>query len=597
MRLPSPGFLIQAFAQVLRRFPATMLCAFIGVFALFVIIDDYQHPADWVRTYMVCLLGLPLLTGLVALAESKGWDNTRSWLLQGIGLLCLAAYWFWLNPDADGFEYRELPGYLALLLVAHLLVAVAPYLNDRSVRDFWEFNKELFANIVVGASFSFILFAGLSLAILAVDQLFDIIVSEKIYLRLFFLLAGIFNTAYFLFHFPKNYSFDTDDSSYTAIFKNLCKFILIPIVGLYFLILYAYSFKIIGTWTLPRGWVGSLVTGFSVAGIFTYLLNFYLPEQDTSRQVHAYRRWFWWVLLPLTVLLMVAIGQRISDYGVTEQRFLVAQIGVWLALICLYFLIAKKDNIKFIPISLAIFACSWAFGPFNAKAVSERSQLSRMTQILQQTGRLKDGKMVPGTTPVTELESDQFQSCVNFLQDRKRLEILTPMLPKPVDSLPEVSGYYGSAGRLRAWLGMGTSSKEASDQKTVNVYSPTPLDGVDIRGYATFKAIALNSSSEITLKQRGDYFQLTKDGKSLEWLSYDGKTTNVKEKFDLQPFMKQWYDHRKMDNTYYELDATARMIDLVGKKSTVRLVVENGMAEMGSTGLSMGYLNGFLFTK
>lgn len=597
MKIPSPGFLIQAFAQVLRRFPAAMLCAFIGTIAMVIIVENHENTDEWVRIILTCLLGLPLLTGLVAFSESKGWEEKRALMLQGLGLLAMLGYWFWLDPKAESFEYRVLPGFLSLLLVFHLFVAVAPYLNDRSVRNFWEYNKNLFANFVIGACFTLILNAGLSLAILAVDQLFDLNFDSKIYPRLFFILAGVFNTAYFLSNFPKNYNFDIQDGTFSAIFKNLSKFILIPIVVLYFLILYAYAFKIIGTWSLPRGWVASLVIGFSVAGIFTYLLSYYLPEQDKARHIHAYRRWFWWILLPLTVLLFVAIGRRIDDYGITELRFLVAEMGVWLLLNGLYFALSKKDNIKFIPISLMLFALAYAFGPLSARAVSERNQLNRITRVLKQTDRLLAGKMKPGITAVTETESEQFESAFGFLQQRNRLELLDPMLPMPLDSLPKAVGYHGTSGKLRAWLGMGEKPSKSGDQIQVIVQAPTPIDAVSIEGFKAFKPLALNSGPNISFQKKGDYFQLSKDKKTLEWTNYDGEKVVFTESINLQPIMKSWIDLKPADDSYYELNVKDQLVEFTRKNGTLRIVIESGAVEMGDDGLTMEYLNGYVFIK
>ena len=160
---------------------------------------------------------------------------------------------------------------------------------------------------------------------------------------------------------------------YTTAFKNLTKFILIPITAIYFLILYAFSTKILVTWQLPEGWVGKLVLGFSVAGIFTYLLNFMLVKFDDSVVVKGFRRWFFYILLPMVLLLFVAIGRRIGDYGVTEARYVVAISGAWLLLISVYFILSKRDNIKFIPISLAVFSLLTVLGPLSAFKVSERS--------------------------------------------------------------------------------------------------------------------------------------------------------------------------------------------------------------------------------
>ena len=293
MKLPSPGFLLNAFATACRRFPVAMLCAAVGVVAGLVLVER-GDDSFFTRLWMVCQLGLPLLIGLAALAESRAREGRLHWLLQGAGVVVLAGYFFLLDPDTPSFERLVLPRYMALLLSAHLLVAVAPYLNRSPVADFWEYNKRLFTNLVTGAAFTAVLYLGLSAAVLAVDRLFDLHVNYRIYGRLFVLLAGVVNTSFFLFHFPKTYTFGEDGTGYNAVFRNLCKFILIPIVGLYFLILYAYGTKILITWNLPQGWVSSLVVGFSVAGIFTYLLNYWLPQHDDSSLVHGYRRWFWW---------------------------------------------------------------------------------------------------------------------------------------------------------------------------------------------------------------------------------------------------------------------------------------------------------------
>jgi hypothetical protein len=597
--LPSPGFIVRAFVEVVQRFPSVMLCAFVGVACLFVLIEDNQNTEFLGKTLMVCILGIPLLTGLVAFAESKEWSKQKNLLLQLAGLAGLAAYWFVVNPEERGFEYRELPGYVALLLVSHLFVSVAPYLNQRSIRDFWEYNKELFANIIIGAAFSFILFAGISLAILAIDQLFDLNFShaERVYLRLFFVMAGIFNTTYFLFHFPKQYEFPESETNYNVIFKNLCKFILIPIVLLYFVILYAYAFKILGTWSLPRGWVGSLVTGFSVAGILTYLLNFYLPNQDESMLVVAYKRWFWWILLPLTLLLFVAIGKRIGDYGVTEERFLVAQMGVWLLLNCIYFLLSKKDNIKFIPISLALFALTWAFGPFSAKAVAERSQLGRIERILSETGRMENGKMKIGSLAASDTQIKDFESAVEFLERRERLAAIQDLMPIPLENLPEAPGYYGVSGKLRAWLAMGATTRESEDAKEVRVYGYIAENQIDIRGFSNFKQINLDRSSQQVPEIKGEYFVLSSDGKYLNRMNYDGQKHNLVEQYDLQPLAKKWMSKRGASDQYYDLGANERVTDILGKKGSVRLAIENGNAieEKGNPAISS--LSGFLFSK
>ncbi|MBP6810895.1 MAG: DUF4153 domain-containing protein [Saprospiraceae bacterium] len=616
MSLPTPGFLISAFFQVCRRFPGTMLCVILGTIACFALIEN-GGPSDseefFARNWITCQLGLPFLTALVAYSESKGWSEKRGWLLQIIGFLALVGCWFWLDTKAADFEWRILPQYLALMIVMHLAVAVAPFLNARSVREFWEYNRELFANLVVGAAFTLILYAGLALALLAVDNLFNFNVQEKAYAKLFVLLAGIFNTAYFLFHFPPAFAKATagetatapsfaeatagktagetatiSEPAYNWVFRNLCKYILIPIVILYFLILYAYGAKIGLEWLLPRGWVSSLVVGFSVAGIFTYLLNFYLAEEDNSVIVKGFKRWFWWVVLPLTVLLFVAIGKRLSDYGVTEERYLVAELGVWLAASCLYFLFSKNDNIKFIPISLALFALFWAFGPLSAFTVSERSQKGILTEILERNGRFENGKLKPGTAALTEPEQNQVSSAILYLEKRN---VLSELLPTPIDStLLEYDG-------LLNWLKIGEGANPKMN--SLNISAINSSEPLDVRGFDMAYKADLLPKNDRESEEPGYFFSLSDDGKMLEWRETKAGKSALIETFSLNPSIQKWLE--KMDKTesytHLRLPVNERTIPFYGRRGTLRFIVQEVHIEVDGQEKRLDYCNGWILLK
>ena len=597
MRIPTPGFLFTAFVQVCRRFPGTMLCAVLGTIACFILIENSGNDSEefFARNWITCQLGLPFLTALVAFSESKNWNEKRVWLVQAIGVVLLVGCWFWLDTKSPDFERHILPQYIALLLVMHLAVAVAPYLNRRSVRDFWEYNRELFANLVVGAAFSMILFAGLALAILAMDNLFNIHFNERIYARLFVLLAGVFNTTYFLYHFPPQFVAGTEPApektegnAYNWVFRNLCKYILIPIVILYFLILYAYGAKIGIEATLPKGWVSSLVIGFSVAGILTYLLNFYLAEEDDSALVTGFKRWFWWVVLPLTILLFIAIGKRISDYGVTEERYLVAQLGVWLAAACLYFLFSKNDNIKFIPISLGLFALVWAFGPLSAFSVSERSQKGILIEILTRNGRFENGKMKPGTIPVTEPEALQVSSAIEFLESRNAL---SDLLPTPKDSA------WNDYGGVMDWLKIETETRSKTSTLTISPLNTS--EPFDLRGYDFAYMVELNPNNDEEIDRPGYFFRLSDDGKMLEWRqTKNGETTQV-EMFSFNPAMQKWLEKKEKEESYnlVRLPLSERTINFTGRHGSVRFIAQELQIEVEGQEKRLNYCNGWVLLK
>lgn len=575
-----------------------MLSAAVGVVAVMILIDSNYNSGieDDVlgRVWLTAQLGLALLTGIVAFAESKNWSAQRIWLAQGVGILALLGYGAHLifQLDRARFEYLHLPRFFLLALVAHLFVSVAPYLNRRSVADFWEYNRLLFANFVVGATFTLILFAGLSLAIVALNQLFNLDIDGRIYGRLFVLLAGIFNTSYFLYNFPKQYEFEAQDASYNVVFRNLCKYILIPIVVLYFLILYAYSAKIIGLWSLPRGFVGSLVIGFSVAGIFTYLLNYYLPDFDSSKIVRLYHRWFWPVLLPLTVLLFAAVFKRVGDYGFTEPRYVVLLTGIWLAGACVYFLFSKTDNIKFIPISLGAVALVAAVGPLSAFAVAERSQTALLEKILARNDRWASGSLKQGTAPMLQEEISQATSILDFFERRGLLEDAT-WLPMPIDSFPSVSTAYFQHERVARWLGFRSVDAQ---EVTIYVSEENSYNKMDIRGYSQYFPLYTEHLRSNT-PENGPFFLTSTDGKKLVWMEAKNNAVTALDSFYLLPTLQSWVSRTTDDVTSLVLTERENAIDLSSRKASIRVRVNHAQVHKDSSGLRLNYLNGQLFLK
>lgn len=479
----------------------------------------------------------------------------------------------------------------------HLIVAFAPYLNNRSIRDFWEYNRQLFANFIVGAAFTLILYAGLALAMLAVVKLFDLDLSEKLFGKLFVLLTGLFNPAYFLYHFPQKFGSEAasspeepDPGAYSWVFRNLCKFILIPIVLLYFVILYAYGAKVGLQWALPKGWISSLVIGFSVAGIFTYLLNYYLEKEDDSLLVKGFKRWFWWALLPLTVLLFIAIGKRISDYGVTEERFLVAQLGIWLAATCLYFLFSKNDNIKFIPISLALFALVWAFGPLSAFSVSERSQKGILTEILTQNGRFENGKMKPGTAPLTDPEAAQVSSALNFLEKHNALNSL---LPTPIDSAwLEYNG-------VLTWLKIESTSSQNTNTYTVSLNRLDDEEALDVRGFDLLYPVKTDNSNDRSPNEMGNFFYFSDDRRRLEWFQTKAGESTLVETYNLIPMIQKWSEKKEADKNYvsFTLPVQERTFNFSTRKGSLKLVIQEAEIEVDGQEKKLSYCNGWVLLK
>ena len=93
-------------------------------------------------------------------------------------------------------------------------------------------------------------------------------------------------------------------------------------------ILIAYESKIIFEWSLPKGWVSIMVLASAIFGILAFLLIH--PLKKDNKWIQSFSNLYYWILLPLVVLMLVAIYVRIKQYGITEPRYFVALLAIWL---------------------------------------------------------------------------------------------------------------------------------------------------------------------------------------------------------------------------------------------------------------------------
>lgn len=412
--------------KAFNRFPIACLFAIIATLIGMYIIDYREPPATFINILLCCIIGALSNIALVVAKESQEWSIIQHWLGR-IGILVfLAILYFGLLPssyDILNTSLFRLPFQLASLIIfLHLVISYVPFINKGSEEDFWEYNKDLFLNIAESGFYSFFLFAGLSIAILALDKLFGIELDDLSYPRLFFFLIGIFNTLYFLSKYPTVY-YDNQIKTPIKPFLIFSQYILIPLVLIYMAILYAYGLQIGFKWELPEGWVSQLSLWFSVVGIFAYLLNYFNHKFSDFKVTAHYKKYFFLVLLLPIALVFIAIYRRISEYGVTELRYVVALLGVWLLGIALYFNLSKSKNIRVIPISLSIFVLiPVLLGPFNMFNATLSSQKKQFKQLLIDNGCLVNQKIFPTEkSDLLNVPMDSDRTVINENMEKGRL--------------------------------------------------------------------------------------------------------------------------------------------------------------------------------
>lgn len=425
-RLPSLQNVLNAAQKTILRFPLETITAICGtIFAVLNIRQDYSNYSEfYLKAIMSCSLCLVWFVSASLFFAAKHKNNIIHFTVSILISVPLIAFVFNFGEKVSDAQWQQ---FFVLNLALHLLVSFAGFIpRTYNQEEFWEFNKQLFIRILTSGLYSIVLYTGLALAILAVDQLFKVEFDGKIYGYLFFVIAGVFNTIFFLSGVPETNSKEFPlELNYPKGLKNFTQFVLLPLISIYLVILICYEAKILVTLSLPVGWVSYLVLAFAIVGILSFLLIHPIANESGNLWMRTFNRWFYFLLIPLLALLFWAILYRINLYGFTHERYYVLLLSIWLAVVVAYFLIAKHPKIKFIPITMCIAGLFSIIGPQSADSVSKYSQLSRFENYLQKA----QGKTL------TFEEEKELSSIVYFLQRNYSFEIMLPYAHKKLDAL------------------------------------------------------------------------------------------------------------------------------------------------------------------
>ena len=449
------------------RYPFAMLAATMGSVMLLVMIEQqadlWQHLRTHGQSLMASMLGVLIFFIADTYAERHHIPSSRKLIIEIIAFAIIISYYLLLPKE---LAYKNYVRFVLFFLTGLLLVSYIPFTKSLELNAFWRFNLLLTVRAILASIYSAMFFGGIALALFAIDYLFGLKISAKLYLQLFIVTFGILNTLIFLAGIPQEISALEKVEGYPRILRFLVQFVLLPLIVVYLVILYVYGASITVNWSLPKGLVTYLVIGFAIIGMATFLIIYPIRQQKEGHKLQIYSRNFSLGLFPLLALLFWGVGKRVQDYGVTELRYLVVVLALWLVGIHLYLLISKARNIKVITISLSLVCLLSAFGPWGVFMTAERSQENRFEKIMTASQLLQDGKITPSPkakklSPETQ---ENLYSILKFFTERNRLDRLQKFIQPDLDSLFKYSdSNHRKIVKLYALMGDNVTGEYVTD--------------------------------------------------------------------------------------------------------------------------------------
>ena len=381
-------------SAVMGRFPVPVVL--MGIFTLIIIlVDDIDADERFIYLLGGLVLAAYLMVSFTLSRETRNKDKALPIQIIGSGLICALA---WFAKDIHFVLPAAIGG--AILLLGNSV----RHRRERDDLHVWDFTHKLWTGAVFAGVGSLIFLLGTLAIMAALKSLFGLDIKELA--QDFILPLGLAFLAplYWMSTLP------AVDEPYTELHDNpgfvskavafLGSWLLTPLLLIYAAILLAYGVKILMTGSLPKGEIAELTLPFIFIGTLNWLV-LEPPFIQKNKLANLFRKIWFWLSVPVSILLGLAIAERVANYGLTEERIMLILCVIWALGIGLWFSFRKEKyrDIRYIP---GFAAALLFFAAFTSSFFSLHNQDKRFVKYIKKAGIVSNG--VVGTD-ITDMQA------------------------------------------------------------------------------------------------------------------------------------------------------------------------------------------------
>lgn len=388
MKLSStPQAIVRAFQMCVKRFPvASAFITALSLFLIFNLIDKKDMLSERVVGAVSYYLSVGYLLSLtLRLWEEEGRKQRTVLIANMVAHLILLAdaiYVYHALADNENNNWELVVARAAAIFSLWLSLFFLSFFKEKDNIASWNFTMRLMANFVICYMIGNIMWGGLSLLLASLDTLFGIDFHYKWYGVLGILTSLFLSTWLFLGRIPEGEEKHDRKPVESGFLNAVMRFLFLPLVGLYIIVLYIYAAQILVRWELPNGWVSWLVVT-SMVGLIIIEFGLYpIRKLQNKRTDNLIARYLPVAILPLLLLMTVGIIRRFNDYGITVNRLYLITLNLWFYFVCITLFLTKARRINWITISFSlIFLLTSAF-PINYLSITRNYMESHIEKTL-----------------------------------------------------------------------------------------------------------------------------------------------------------------------------------------------------------------------
>ena len=355
---------------VIRRFPIAV--ALMGLMTLSIMLfQNMFYDMDLVR-----LCGGFILAGYLCVCVQLAFESRRQDEAP--------QRWIWklgLSAGAIGLGGQSVP--LGFNIILAILAAIALLGNAASIGQrrengrVWLFTQKLWTGAIFAFVGSIIFTLGIIAIMETVRTLFDVRLDSLVERLILPIGLAFLAPVYWMgtLPHPRKVGEELSELSFEArALAFLGIWLLAPLTIIYGLVILAYALRILVSWELPDGEIGMLVTPFMAVGTLTWLM-LEPSVMKTGPFVGLYRRIWFPIMGVASALLLIAVGVRVGEYGLTPERFMLIVYGLGALILALGFGLRPRGDIRIPTLVAALF---FGVTAFLGKPLADWNQYQRV---------------------------------------------------------------------------------------------------------------------------------------------------------------------------------------------------------------------------
>jgi len=506
-------------SAVLSRFPVPV--ALMAVFTIILIVVDSWSDRDrlgWLTAGLILAAYMAVNITLARETREKPSGLVMQLVLSGVILLLS-----WFAKDIRFVVPMAVGG--SILLLGNMV----RWRKSRDDVHVWDFTHKIWTGAIFAIVGSMIYTAGIFAISAALKSLFGLNINAFVTDFLLPIGLGFLAPLYWLSTIPPV------DEDFSELYDNpgfvskavafLGTWILSPLTLIYALILVAYGLKIILQSELPKGEIAGLTTPFLIIGTLTWLV---LDPPFTKDKVLAkiFRKFWFFLSLPAALLLAVAIGVRIGEYGFTWERLALVFIVIWSLCLGVWFAFGPKDkrDIRLIPGLAAALLC---VGAFAIEPMSFFNQKSRVISGLKAAGVMTHAGVIKPKSEIditNEAAAQKAKGALLYLERNDGWPTIERLFEGA--ETPAKEDGKGDADLYKR-LALNDIQLNLSRDENVYVSYYSDMEPIDVRGFETLSGpywINRNNAARNDAQKKGG-FKLEIQGDDLVISNQDTEIT------------------------------------------------------------------------